>query len=621
MSELTDVLQQIQDDIRNLRIRVDKIEPREIDDTSKKNILDGLDVVTDAGTANPDDGELEIVGGDSIDTAGADNTVTINVTDDSIGLDKLAVGNVMATSRRFLCDFNGHSWPDTVEAAWEPAESGGVIYLGWEHMCGVLRKDSEYQYRAVMDRAVQIASGVTNVCTNPSAETGVVGWGTTNAGLNQSADDYVYGDYCFAMLATAMNGYVNFDFAVAGGATYTVGIWIKTTSSQVWIRLRDQVAGVVLADLYCTGSGKWEYLTVTGTMGAGAGNMRLFVLDSRAAGWDNVYFDAVMIWNGAFSTPYVDGSLGQGHVWTGAAHGSTSTRTAATLTYPNDTLSYPDGDCYEQLTIMGRFIPAWPSTAGGAHVLWDVRGVNNNNRIFVDYDAAADQWRVYINGAYRLLSGAQTFSSWSTHFIAVTIDFDTDTYCIYVNDDVLVEDTTALTPPAFGTNAFHLGDDINNTNEFGGLIDEFAIYPYAMSADEINAIYKFGNPLISPITNTPARFIPGEWESSDFNGDAFSTTAWTTYDIVDGFGIPYGAKAISVFTLIRDSGAAGQTFQLRKDATHSPSLQAWTNAGANMWINTNAIVPVANGRTVDYQTTASGAGTLDIYWRIYAIYL
>ncbi len=117
------------------------------------------------------------------------------------------------------------------------------------------------------------------------------------------------------------------------------------------------------------------------------------------------------------------------------------------------------------------------------------------------------------------------------------------------------------------------------------------------------------------------RIVPGEWESTLFAGGGFTTAGWTTLDLVDDCGIPFGAKAVSVFALTRDSGAAGQTFQLRKDATQSPSLHAWTNAGANMWINTNAFVPVANGRTIDYQISASGALTQDVYIRIYCVYI
>jgi len=55
MSDLTELLEQMQKDFKALKTRVDKIEPREIDNASKKNVLDQLDVVTDDGTAEPVD--------------------------------------------------------------------------------------------------------------------------------------------------------------------------------------------------------------------------------------------------------------------------------------------------------------------------------------------------------------------------------------------------------------------------------------------------------------------------------------------------------------------------------------------------------------------------------------
>jgi len=78
VSALTEVIEQMQDDFKRLKARVDKIEPREIDDASKKNILDMLEVDTDAGTAQPVDGNLDILGGVTGRTQGAVNVVTID---------------------------------------------------------------------------------------------------------------------------------------------------------------------------------------------------------------------------------------------------------------------------------------------------------------------------------------------------------------------------------------------------------------------------------------------------------------------------------------------------------------------------------------------------------------
>jgi len=529
-------------------------------------------------------------------------------------------GSVVTTDRRFHLSFDGHSWPDLMEPSWEPTETN-VIFLGWEHMCGVLRKDSEGQYRAIFDKAVQIAVAETNACTNPSAEINVAGWIFGGSGLTRVATDYVYGDYCFQLLANFVGGYARDDLAVAGGSTWTFSLWVKTTSSDIRIYMYDTVAAAPVAEDFAQGTGRWEYITITGTMGAGAGNLRFYVSDTRAAGWDNVYFDAVNIVEAAYSTPCIDGSLGAGHAWTGAAHASTSTRAAAVLEYPNDVVAYPSGNCYEQLTIAGWFIPAWSADGlTGTTIAWDIRGANNNNRIFINFDSAGNVWNLYVNGAVRCASAAQTFNSWEPQFIVATLDFDADEFMLFVNDDTIITDTTVLTPPVFGASLLHIGNAFNDTLQFNGLIDDFVIYPRVLSADEIHSIYKFGNPLLPP-THANMRVIFGQWTSTDFDGDTFGATGWTTYDLVDGFGIPFGAKAISVTISMNDiGGGINHYFSLRKDATMAGAVTAEAGNQAGETGSESGLVPVANGRTVQYTVGPSG-DDCTLYWKITGVFL
>ena len=185
MSVLTEVLEQMQIDMKNLKARVDKIEPREIDAASKKNVLDQLDVVTDDGTAEPSAGVLNLLGDDDtpspsqlpIKTTGTGNTARVNW--------NAPYPSIVTTDRRFHCDFDGHPWPDLMEPGWEPTDTN-VIFLGWEHMAKGVAK---------FGQAVQIAGAVTNLCTNPSLETGVAGWiGISGGAIAQTTDEYVFGD-------------------------------------------------------------------------------------------------------------------------------------------------------------------------------------------------------------------------------------------------------------------------------------------------------------------------------------------------------------------------------------------------------------------------------------------
>lgn len=613
MSALTEVLEQMQEDFKALKARVDKIEPREIDSASKKNILDQLDIVTDSGTAEPSDGVLDILGGDSIDTAGAANDVTVNVTDDSIGLDKLAVGNICTTDRRFHLDFDGHSWSDLMEPGWEPTETGGVIFLGWEHMAKGVAK---------FGQAVQIAAAGTNLITNPVFQLGTAGWSKVQPAdaIAQTADDYVYGDYCLEVTksAGALTGcYTLPSMAVVANNTYTAYTWVKAPAGFILtLRLMGRNAGdagVAQTDQNFTGTGDWQFVSVSHAMGALEVLARVYVFDPTGAGACVFYVDAANLIQSSYPTPPIDGSLGAGHAWTGAAHASTSTRAAATLTYPNDVCCHPGGQTFDELTFAGWFIPAFASTA----VLANNPNFINSQDFALYWASGDDAWHLWMAGANRLNGSAQVWNPWEPQHFALTLK--SGDCRLYVNG--VLDDTDASPfPDNFGAQVLMLGDNAAGTGSINGLIDDFVIYPRVLSAAEIQTIYKFGNPLLPP-THANMRIVPGEWTSTLFNGGGFTTVGWTTLDLVDDCGIPFGAKAVSIFTLIRDSGAAGQTFQLRKDATQSPSLHAWTNAGANMWINTNGLIPVANGRTVDYQITASGALTQDIYMRIYCVYL
>jgi len=367
-------------------------------------------------------------------------------------------GSVVTTDRRFHCSFDGHSWPDLMEAGWEPTETGGVIYLGWEHMCGVLRKDSEYQYRATFDKAVQVAQATTNLLTNPSFETGTSPWASVwGDTLSRVSDDYVYGSYCLEVLEAGNNGWgVQPGFiSVTQNLDYTFSAWVKVekgaTGNLPTLSIRDSTWGFVgSASEAVPADGKWHFRSCTGNVGSNT-SVRPLVYATNNNGY-KFWVDGLQFEQSSYPTPYCDGSLGQGHSWSGTAHASTSSRAAAALSYPSAIIAYPDSYSLEQLTIAGWFIPAWDTTAptSGYLYLWDIRGADNNNRLLVNWNAAANKWQAYINGANRCVSAAQTFSSWEPQFVAVTIDFDADEYKLYVNDDAVVTNTDALSYPTQG---------------------------------------------------------------------------------------------------------------------------------------------------------------------------
>lgn len=528
---------------------------------------------------------------------------------------------ILTTGRRFHLTFDGHSTPDVMEPGWEPTETN-VIYLGWEHMAKGVAK---------FGQAVQIAGAGTNYIVNSSFETNTNNWQVVIGGdtITRVSSDYKYGDYCAeCALSAGLSGiYTTPSMAVAAANTYTAPIWIKAPSGQameLWLDERnaaDARIGAVTSTAF-TGTGEWQYVVATKTFGALGVKARVYIINPVGSGVVTIWTDALDLTQTAYPTPHIDGSLGAGHAWTGAAHASTSTRAAATLTYPNDVVAHPGGDCYEQLTICGWFIPAWASDiAPSWPTVFSIRGADNANYLQLHYQESDDKWHALINGlTAKMKSVAQSFNPWESQFFAATYDFGADSYTLTINDDTPVVSTAALTPPDFGANAFFIGCKYNNSVHSNGLADDLLIETRILSQTEIQSIYKFGNPLLPP-THANMRIVPGEWTSTLLNGAGFSSVAWTTLDLVDDCGIPFGAKAVSVFIMTRDSSvASGHNIQLRKDATDS-GIAIFCGHQNNEMAAGGGIVGVSNGRTIDYQISASGVGTNDITLKIRAVYL
>ena len=106
--------------------------------------------------------------------------------------------------------------------------------------------------------------------------------------------------------------------AAGGSATYTNNGATSSTVKDQWQRL---------------------YVTVTVTV---VGTIQVGVVNNQAttAGM-KVWTDAWQYEQKGYVTSYCDGSLGNGYAWTGAAHASTSTRTAGLLQHALPTTLAP----------------------------------------------------------------------------------------------------------------------------------------------------------------------------------------------------------------------------------------------------------------------------------------
>jgi len=113
--------------------------------------------------------------------------------------------------------------------------------------------------------------------------------------------------------------------------------------------------------------------------------------------------------------------------------------------------------------------------------------------------------------------------------------------------------------------------------------------------------------------------------STDWDGDAFSTTAKTKIDLSTVFGVPANVKAVLVRLTARDSGSSAGYCQLAlspNNTDNSIAVQAYLQGVANdVYVTENGVVPCDSGGDIYYQITASGTGTLDAIIEIWGYWL
>ena len=118
-------------------------------------------------------------------------------------------------------------------------------------------------------------------------------------------------------------------------------------------------------------------------------------------------------------------------------------------------------------------------------------------------------------------------------------------------------------------------------------------------------------------------FLTSPLTSTDWDGDARSTTAKTLIDLSVVFGVPAGVKAVLVNIALRDSGGAANECLISLSPSNSAGgLTARCSGIANdKFVNACLTVPCDTNGDIYYEISASGAGTMDVYLQIYGYWL
>jgi hypothetical protein len=393
------------------------------------------------------------------------------------------------------------------------AVAGGVIYR--EGMFGT--------------KAAQIAQGTTNLIVNPSFEVNTTdGWtffesGTGGSMVRSSFRSHT-GGYAGRIQPSSTGAATirTADISVANGATihFQARVWRNSAGSarlEIWNQTANASAALVDSALNNT----WEHVATSWTNSTGSAvNVRLYIHNTAGGTSQDIYVDSVQAEIGTVATPYADGTLGDGHSWSGTAHNSTSTRTIANFRYP--TAGNID---YRRGTVMA----------------WVYRSGNNDTDTVLRLDGTV-AGLIYLRcnggqlqGAWgntaSISGGAVPARVW-TH---VAMTFSGTTLILYVNG-VQVASGAASGFSGLPTEMY-VGRSPGGSNFANGLIDDLVIISQHIPANEVRAIYESNAPVFAESSRFSFRATPRNLVWADDDG------LWmrdTTGNAVFGF---YGGEA------------------------------------------------------------------------------
>jgi len=109
--------------------------------------------------------------------------------------------------------------------------------------------------------------------------------------------------------------------------------------------------------------------------------------------------------------------------------------------------------------------------------------------------------------------------------------------------------------------------------------------------------------------------------STDWDGDARSTTAKTELDLYTVFGAPKNIRAVYVYTKINDSGSlAGNALLILSPvatANVGPYISKVTGFTDDYIKHDVGWIPCNENGNIYYQIAASGAGLMDVWLEIW----
>ena len=336
--------------------------------------------------------------------------------------------------------------------------------------------------------AVQIAGATTNFALNPVAGTSgnISALGSATVTTASTTKYWIHSTSLKLVTTAAANDGVQYTLSALANAAHYVTIRTDVAwSTQEWSL--NAGANWRTPTLLSSDDAGWYVYGYAFTSGDANGSTSLRIRQTDAT-VRTVYIGHVQVEAKAYATPPCHGALGTGHSWSGTAHASTSSRTAASLNYASPMRNTSRG------TIAFWVSPAWhaaSSITSWAHryLSW---GNTTNGILMSNAGGKYLHTEVFAGGSSQM--GATYAPAWDGAFHHVAITWETNDVRVYFDGVQRVQDTSVVIPDLSGS-IINVGHWSGNS-QISGLIDDFVILSRILSADEIRAIYESNVQLI-----------------------------------------------------------------------------------------------------------------------------
>ena len=325
-------------------------------------------------------------------------------------------------------------------------------------------------------RAVQVGEATTNNVLNPSAEA-AGNFAAVGGAATQSVEQAMFGanSYKVVTRAVANDGMTLTLNALANAIHY--GTIRSYTALANWEWSLDGATWNAMATIG-TEDGWYVYGFQFPAVEANASV--LLTLRHTPAAIVTVYFDACQVEQLDYPTCYADGSLGPGHAWAGAAHGSTSTRTTSVLRYDTSDSSMKGTMGFRMMPIYEEDeMPNWAWTIS-------LSDGTLNNIVTMLLDPAGNIYVSHYIGA----GAATTINLVASDIVrlanadvVITWDISADEFKVFVDGVQIGATATGLTAPDAPWDRLDVGADINGIGPWTGWIDDLFLLDGVVLSD------------------------------------------------------------------------------------------------------------------------------------------